>query len=104
MNGKDFAIGVLSVTAVILFTGLVLIQAVSPQAAQAGAISTHAGEYVITTCRLDENTELVVILDTISQKMNVYGIDALHDVLQLVQRVDVRPQQQAKPKPARPGR
>ena len=75
MSGKDFVIGVLSVTAVILLTGLVIIHAVRPEPALAFGQSASAGGYLVTTSQLNPDAELLLILDTAAEKMSVYAFN-----------------------------
>jgi hypothetical protein len=89
MNGKDFAIGVLSVTAVILLTGLILVQTFSPQSAMAFAQSDRAGDYVVATAQLDDTVELLNILDAPAQRMNVYILNGQTNQIELIQVLDV---------------
>ena len=90
MNGKDFAIGVLSVTAVILLAAMVIVQSVAPNAALAQGAPTSSGNYIVTTSRLDDNSELLVILDSAAQRMNFYALSPVTRQLLLVQQVDMR--------------
>ncbi len=61
---RDFAIGVLSVTAVILLTALLVGHALLPRQAMAYAQSTSAGGYLVTTSQVDDSAELLLILNT----------------------------------------
>jgi hypothetical protein len=90
MNGKDFAIGVLSVTAVILLVAIVIVQTVSPNVAMAQQGGVSGAGYVVTSSRLDDNSELVVVLDSAAQKMNFYGLSPANRQLMLVQQIDLR--------------
>jgi hypothetical protein len=72
---RDFAIGVLSVTAVILLTALLVGHAVLPRQAMAFAQSASGGGYLVTTSQLDDTAELLLILNTKTQQLNVYGFD-----------------------------
>ncbi len=93
MNSKDFAIGILSVTAVVLLTAFVLVQAFSPATVLAGAAPAAgaAGQYIVTVGQLDDISELVYVLDTASQRMNVYGLNPQTNALEIVEQLDVRP-------------
>ncbi len=90
MNGKDFAIGVLSVTAVILFVGLVILSQLSPQQAMAFGQGGTAGDYVVSTAQLDNTTDVVFVTDTVAQEMNMYGFNSALGVIELVQKFDLR--------------
>ena len=75
MSTKDLAIGVLSVTAAILLTGLVIIHAVRPEPALAFGQNAAGGGYLVTTSQLNPDAELLLILDTAAAKMNVYAFN-----------------------------
>jgi len=92
MNGKDFAIGVLSVTAVILLAALILVHALLPQSAMAFGQSGRAGDYLVTTSQADENVELLIILDSAVQRMNAYMFNTQMGQVELLQTLDVRTQ------------
>ena len=56
MDTKNFAIGVLSTTAVVLFVGLILIHT-RPQPAYGNAMNAQGGDYVLITGQLQRNEE-----------------------------------------------
>lgn len=91
MDTRNFAIGVLSITAAILLTGLFLVQAFGPQQALAFGQSAASGDYVVSTSQLDGNAELLVILDTAIPGMNIYGFNTQRNLIELIQQVDLRP-------------
>jgi len=84
MTAKDFAIGVLSITAVILFVGLVLINGGSPHAAYAYGQNGSGGDYLVTTCQVDDTTELLFILNAAVDRMNVYGFNVTTGRIELL--------------------
>ena len=90
MNGKHFAIGILSVTAVILFTALIITNILLSNQAMAYAQSAAGGNYVVTTSQLNEYSELLVILNTASERMNVYVLNPQSGVIELIQPFDVK--------------
>ncbi|HOB74082.1 MAG TPA: hypothetical protein PKG54_06100 [Phycisphaerae bacterium] len=89
-QSKDFAIGVLSVTAVVLFTALVIMGRMSPQPALALGQGGTTGDYVVSTARVDNLTEAVFIVDTLAQEMNMYAFAPLRGTIELVQKFDLR--------------
>src|SRR5687768_9403684 len=97
MQSKDFTIGVLSITAVILATSFILVEALAPAPAMAGGQTAVVGEYIASTGQLDDITDLVYIIDTGVQRMNVYGYDAPTNALELVQQIDIRERKQGRP-------
>ena len=90
LSAKDFAIGVLSVTAVILFTSLVILHSLPPQKAMASGQGGVTGDYVVSTSRLDNMTETLFIVDTPSQLMNMYGYIPSRGTVELLQQFDLR--------------
>ena len=101
MTGRDFAIGVLSVTAVILLVGLLVLQAGSPQAAMAIGQSGTVGNYVVATCQVDDQAEILSILDTTAQRLNFYRLDLMTNQLLPIRSIDVRVQPGAGRNPRR---
>jgi hypothetical protein len=76
MDTRNFAIGTLSVTAVILLAALVvLMQMPAPQPALAGGIGMAGGDYIVLSGYYERNAELLYVVDTAAGKMNVYGYD-----------------------------
>ena len=74
MDTKNLAIGVLAVTAAVLFVGLVLVT-VSPQQALASEVSSVGGDFTVTVGNLTRDTELLYITDNRTERLLVYGID-----------------------------
>ena len=91
MDSKTFAIGVLSITAVILLVGLVVVSAL-PQPAVASNVSSYGGDFTITVGRVTQDTELLYVVDNTTQRLLVYGIArksgavAILDKAELAQR------------------
>jgi hypothetical protein len=76
MDTKSFAIGTLSVTAVILLAALVILgQLPDPQPALGSGVAMAGGDYMILTGYYERNAELVYIIDTATKRLNVYGYD-----------------------------
>jgi len=74
MESKNLAIGVLSVTAVILFVGLLIVNT-RPQPAYASNVSASGGDYTLTVGRAAPDTELLYVIDNVTQRMVVYVIN-----------------------------
>ncbi len=74
IDGRTFAIGVLSVTACMLFVGFLLVTTMSTPASAVGT-SDRSGDYVVVTQQLSTTQEGVVLLDAAAKKMIVYGYD-----------------------------
>jgi hypothetical protein len=69
---KTFAIGVLTVTACVLFVGFLL---VSQRPAQAYAMLDKGGDYKMLTMQVSRSQELVVVTDAAAQKTILYRFD-----------------------------
>ena len=74
MDTKNFAIGVLTITATVLLVGLVVIS-VLPQPTYASGIGVSAGEYTISVGRQSRDTELLYVIHNPTQRLLVYGVD-----------------------------
>jgi len=83
LDGKTFAIGVLSITACILFVGLLLI---SMQPAYAIGQNDRSGDYLILTQQLTNSQEGVIIIDAASRQMTVYALNGSNRQLQVLQQ------------------
>jgi len=74
MTSKDFAIGMLSTTAVILLTGLVIINT-RPEPAYASGMSAQGGDYVFANGQFRDKEELVYVIDAGKELMLTYHYD-----------------------------
>ncbi|MCK4341258.1 MAG: hypothetical protein KAY37_05985 [Phycisphaerae bacterium] len=72
IDGKTFAIGILSVTACVLFVGFML---TTMQPAQAIGHSDRAGDYKMLTMQVSRTKEDVVILDAAAKRTIIYDFD-----------------------------
>jgi hypothetical protein len=89
----------LSVTAAILFTGLIIVQTAAPKPALAQA-GVAAGGLVVVKGQVDTVSDLVYILDPVAQRLNVYGLNPDTNVIEFIQQIDTR----VPAAPARPRR
>lgn len=74
MDSKNFAIGILSTTAVILLVGLVLVQS-RPEPAYGFGMNAQGGDYLLTTGQLQPSQEVLYVIDAASERLLVYGFD-----------------------------
>lgn len=74
VDGKTFAIGILSVTATILFVGF-LVVTMLPTPASAIGQSDRGGDYIMLTQQLTTSNEGIVIIDAAAKRLIVYGYD-----------------------------
>ena len=89
ISAKDFAIGVLSVTAVVLLATLLMINAFVPRQACAAPPAAGAGNFVVGTSQLEETSELLYILNSEQRLMNVYGFNVGTGQVDLIQQIDI---------------
>jgi hypothetical protein len=81
IDGKTFAIGILSVTACILLVGLLLIMT---QPAYGIGQSDRGGDYIMLTQQLTNSQEGVVIIDAASRQMTLYALNGSNKQLQIL--------------------
>ncbi len=88
---RNFAIGVLSTTACVLFVGLVLLQAM-PRQSEAAGVTESSGNYTITVgvASIDDE-EIVYVINNREQKMIAYRFDANRKTIVLATGVDLKP-------------
>ena len=84
IDGRTFAIGVLSITACILFVGLLLIT-MTPKPAYAIGESDRGGDYKMVTQQLTNSQEGVIIIDAASRQMMMYAFNGSNKQLQVMQ-------------------
>lgn len=89
MESKNFTIGVLSTTAVILLAALVVIHS-RPDTAFASGMTTSGGDYVVTVGSPTNNDEeLVYVVDSALGGLVIYRFDANSKSVEVVQRIDL---------------
>lgn len=81
IDGKTFAIGVLSITACILFVGLLLI---TSEAAYGIGQTDRAGDYIMLTQQLTDYQEGVIVIDAASRQMTLYALDGANKQLRIL--------------------
>lgn len=89
LGGRDFAIGILTVTAMILLATLVLIHVHQPSSAMAFAQTGSAGKYLVATGQLETNIEMLHVMNTEVGQINSYGFDNDAGTVVLLERTDI---------------
>jgi len=92
MDSRNLALAVLTVTAAILFVGLVVVSTLSPQQAMAVGQMDRAGDYVVATGQLQDSTEVVYVTDAAEERLNVYVYDITRRQLQVLDSFDLKTQ------------
>jgi hypothetical protein len=95
LDGKTFAIGVLAVTATILFVAFILL-AQTP--AQAIGMNDHAGDYKMLTQQVSSTKELLVVVDAAARKAVIYDFDLMNKKLDIASTIPL----DQLPKPSAP--
>lgn len=85
LDARTFAIGILSVTACVLFVGLVLVIS-SPRQALATGQSDRGGDYIMITQQLSNSLEGIVVIDAAAKQLNLYALDDNFKKFQVLQR------------------
>lgn len=85
MNGRDLAISVLSITAVILLAAIVVVQAMLPAQALAAKHKVDPVAYTAVASALDEGTELLIVIDPDAEALNAYGFNVQRRQIELIQ-------------------
>jgi hypothetical protein len=81
IDGKTFAIGILSVTACVLFVGLLM---VTTQPAYGIGQSDRGGDYIMLTQQLTNSQEGIIIIDAASRQMTLYALNGSNRQLQIL--------------------
>lgn len=91
MDNRNFAIGTLSVTAVVLLMALIILAQFPAQHPALGFAQTAVGgDYIMFGGQIEESNELIYVIDTAVRQMNVYASNPSKRELILVQRIDLQ--------------
>lgn len=102
IDAKTFAIGVLGITACVLFVGLLLITLL-PAPAYAIGQSDRAGDYIMITQQLTNAQEGCLIIDAASRQMTLFALNGANKQLQIIHpNIDLN--QLRPPRAGQPGR
>lgn len=74
LDGKSFAIGILSVTACVLLVGYLLLAA-QPAPVYATGQVDRGGDYILATQQLSNSQEGVIVIDAAARQMSLYILD-----------------------------
>jgi hypothetical protein len=83
MDSRNLAIGVLAITAVVLLVGIIVIN-IQPPPALAGNISSYGGDYTLTVGRVADDTEVLYVLDNVTQRLVIYVINRNSGVVDML--------------------
>lgn len=74
IDGKTLAIGVLSVTACVLFVGFLVLTTLSTPAQGLG-MNDRGGDYILLTQKLSSSQEGIIVADAAAKRIVLYGYD-----------------------------
>jgi hypothetical protein len=74
LDAQTFTIGVLSVTACVLFVGLLLVS-LAPRPAYGTAQLDRAGDFIMFTSQISNTQEAICVIDAATQRMILYVLD-----------------------------
>ena len=108
MDNKNFAIGILSTTAVILLVGLMVIHS-RPETTFAHGMTTIGGDYRLTVGRLSGTNstveELLYVVDGATKGLNVYKFSVANRKIEMLHAISLeemrRASQNTQPPPAK---
>ncbi len=84
-----FAVGVLSVTAVMLFVGILIVQ-MFPATVHADGMSVSGGDYTMTVGALAEtDEEYIYVIDMPSSKMAIYRFNVTKHRIEIIQGIEL---------------
>jgi hypothetical protein len=86
IDTRTLALGVLSITACVLFVGLML---VSQQPAYGTGMNDRGGDYIMVTQQISSSSEAVVVIDAAAQMMIVYTFDYNNKRLEILERISL---------------
>lgn len=88
IDNRSLSIGVLCITACVLFVGLLLTPA-QERVAYAEGQSVRSGDFHMTTFRTAENREAIAVTDAAARMVIIYGWDGADRELVLLSRYDL---------------
>lgn len=112
LDGKTFGIGVLGVTACILFVGLMLLPGQPPvQPAYGIGQNDRGGDYILVTQQISIGTatkEGLVVIDAAAKQLIIYAFDISRKELDIIAQVPLdqlpKPRADGVPDPRQQGR
>ena len=87
---RNHMIGILTITATILFVGVVLSTSGGRNNAMATGQIDRGGDYIMVAGQFTENQDLVYVTDAAAQRMNVYSYDSKTRQFTLWDSIDLK--------------
>ena len=86
MDRQSFAIGCLSVSAVILLVGVLVIAGLETQRAEASDMLSTAGPFILLTGAVSHTNDLIYLIDS---KKGILAVYKLNETTRQIERTDV---------------
>ena len=74
-DNRNFIIGVLSITATILFVGLLIVTTAGQNSAMAFGQIDRGGDYILVTGQFTQNSEIVYVIDGAARRLIAYSYE-----------------------------
>lgn len=74
-DNKNLVIGVLSITATILFAALMIVTIIPAPHVQAIGQTDRGGDYIVVTSQFTDSSELVCVTDAAANRLHAYTYD-----------------------------
>ncbi len=74
-DNKNLAIGVLSITATILFAAFLIVTVLPTPQVQAIGQTDRGGDYIVVTGQFSNSSELVYVTDAAANRLHAYSFD-----------------------------
>lgn len=102
LDATTFAIGLLCVTAVVLFVGLMFVATPTAQALGQG---DRGGDYRMLTMQYSNSREALIVTDGAARKMLIYTFDINRNQLEMAENIplDMAPRPSNQNQPGQPG-
>ena len=100
LDGKLFAIGVLSITACILFVGFLMVT-LNPRPALAHGQLDRGGDFIMLTQQISSSVEGVVLIDSAANRLLLYAFDFNNKRLEILDGLDLAKMQAREQRPRR---
>ena len=74
-DNKNLTIGVLSITATILFAAFLIVTVIPPPQVRAIGQTDRGGDYIVVTGQFTESSELIYVTDAAANRLHAYSFD-----------------------------
>ncbi len=94
MDNRNFAIGILSTTAVILLVGFFLVSS-RPDPVYAAGMEASSGNYTMVVSQLSDAEEMLIVIDSTAAKMGTFSYEPARRSIVPIQLIDLNAMRKA---------